>query len=189
MINEFKAAEARTSGLVYRSTLNQIKSIYKTNPQQAGELAISAIELVLTGQISSDDEMVNIILEQNKEINQKNIHSFELKQEQAKQRKIAEQKLDEIARMAAAKKTQKEIAAKLGLSQQTVSNRIALIRKDFPELLQEKNTCTIVQDSTSENVLVQEEKVVNACTSKNTLVQSGTSGKELVQDMKTKFNF
>ena len=29
MINEFKAAEARTSGLVYRSTLNQIKSIYK----------------------------------------------------------------------------------------------------------------------------------------------------------------
>lgn len=198
MIYEFKEGEARTSGLIYRSTLNQIKSIYKNNPSQAGELAISAIELVLTGQISSDDEMVNIILEQNKEINQKNIHSFELKQEQAKQRKIADQKLDEIARMAMAKKTQKEIAVKLGLSQQTVSNRIALIRKDYGYLLQEKepvqekNTCTneyqLVQSGTSENQFVQE-KTVDACTSKKSLVQGGTSNEELVQDWRTQFNF
>jgi DNA-binding NarL/FixJ family response regulator len=149
MINEFKETEiVRESGIIYRSTFNQIKSIYQTNPQQAGELAISAIELLLTGQISSDDNMINIILEQNKEINSKNIHNYELRAEIRKQNKIAEQKLDEIARLSLMKKTQKEIATKLGLSQQTVSNRMALIRREYPELLQvsepvqEKNACT-----------------------------------------------
>jgi hypothetical protein len=69
MITMFNDNEARKSGIIYRSTFNQIKKMYDVNPEQAGELAISAIELVLTGDISSDDALINLILEQNKEIN------------------------------------------------------------------------------------------------------------------------
>jgi DNA-directed RNA polymerase specialized sigma subunit len=179
MITEFKENEARKSGIMYRSTLTQIKQLYEVDPIQAGEFAISAIELLLTGEISSDDAMINVILAQNKEINEKNANGYDLKVEQAKQRKIIDQKLEEIANLFMSKKTQKEIAVKLGLSQQTVSNRIALIRKEYPELLQEKNACTsnseFVQVGTN---VVQEKRVVKdekSCTSKKELVQDGTS--------------
>lgn len=181
MIVEFKDLEARKSGIMYRSTLTQIKQMYEVDPVQAGEFAISAIELLLTGEISSDDTTINIILAQNKEVNAKNASNYDLKVEQAKQKKIADQKLDEIAKLYLEHKTQKEIAAKLGLSQQTVSNRLALIRSQFKELLennepvQEKNTCTnFVQVGTN---AVQEKTVVsseNTCTSKKGLVQDST---------------
>jgi predicted transcriptional regulator len=175
MIPYFKDNEARKSGIMYRSTLTQIKQMYELDPVQAGEFAISAIELLLTGEISSDDSTINIILAQNKEVNAKNASSYDLKVEQAKQKKIADQKLDEIAKMHLEHRTQKEIAVKLGLSQQTVSNRLALIRSQFKELLesnepvQEKNTCTnVVQEKT----VVSDE---NACTSKKEIVQGSTS--------------
>lgn len=172
MIQSFKDNDVRKSGIIYRSTFEQIKNIHHRDPVQAGEFAIAAIEQLLTGDISSDDEWINTLLIQNREINQKNANNYDLKVEQAKQRKICDQKLDEIASLFLAKKTQKEIATKLGLSQQTVSNRMALIRKEFPELLQEK---VLVQASTNK---VDE----NACTSKSVLVQDGTSKKVLVQE-------
>lgn len=49
MINQFNDVEARNSGIIYKSTLEQIKKLYAVDPEQAGELAIAAIELVLTG--------------------------------------------------------------------------------------------------------------------------------------------
>ena len=175
MIENFKDNEARKSGLIFRSTFEQIKDIYSRDQRQAGEFAISAIEQLLTGDISSDDPFIHTILIQNKEINQKNADNYDLKVEQAKQKKIADQKLDEIAKMYLAKKTQKEIAIKLGLSQQTVSNRLAIIRSQFKDLLkengsvQEKNACTnVVQEKTVTNN-------ENACTSKKEIVQGSTS--------------
>jgi hypothetical protein len=49
MIKEFNNVETRKSGIIYRGTFNAIKDLYAQNPEMAGELAISAIELVLTG--------------------------------------------------------------------------------------------------------------------------------------------
>lgn len=187
MIKEFKDVETRKSGLVYRSTFNQIKKLYDKNPQLAGELAISAIELVLTGSISSDDDNIDMYLEVNKEVVQKNFDAYDAKVENDRRNKIAKYQLDEIAKLHMAKYTQKAIAQQLKLSQQTVSNRLAIIRKDYPELLQEeqvctnlvqeKNTCTNLQENftcTNEKILVQtgtniQENIV--CTSKNGVVQ------------------
>ena len=42
------------------------------DPEKAGELAISAIELVLTGDVSSDDAMIDLFLEPIKVINERN---------------------------------------------------------------------------------------------------------------------
>ena len=62
MIQEFNQVEIQKSGVIYNSVLEQIKRMYLVDPEQAGELAISAIELVLTGQISSDDIMIDMLL-------------------------------------------------------------------------------------------------------------------------------
>ena len=48
MIEQFKELEVRKSGVIYNSTLEQIKNLYPMDPERAGELAISAIELVLS---------------------------------------------------------------------------------------------------------------------------------------------
>ena len=49
------------------------------DPEKAGELAISAIELVLTGDVSSDDAMIDLFLEPIKVINERNQHNYEVK--------------------------------------------------------------------------------------------------------------
>ena len=49
MIKEFNEVEVRRSGIIYRSLLTQIKTLYSRDAVKAGELAISAIEQVLTG--------------------------------------------------------------------------------------------------------------------------------------------
>jgi hypothetical protein len=62
LIEMFKDTQMRNSGLVYNGTLEQIRKLYDLNPEQAGELAISAIELALTGEISSDDILIELML-------------------------------------------------------------------------------------------------------------------------------
>lgn len=135
MINSFKDKECRDSGIIYNSTFEQIKKLYEINPQQAGELAISAIELVLTGSISSDDAYVGLMLENMKAINQKAKNRYEAIQKSKKLEKKEELNLEFIAAMLKQKYTQKQIAEAVGVSQQAISKRVATIRTDYPELL------------------------------------------------------
>lgn len=168
MIKEFNNVEGRPQALIYRGTLNAIKELYKMDPDLAGEAAISAIELVLTGQYSSSNPMMGVILAETKEVSKVHADKYEKVVESKKQKKVVEQRLDEIAALVKAKCTQKEVANRLGLTQQTVSNRIALIRKEFPELLQENIPVQVVQDS---KTLVQD---VQICTSKKTCTEENT---------------
>lgn len=55
MIKEFNKTEVAPQGLVDKFILDEIKVVYQTYPELAMELAISALEYSLTGQISSDD--------------------------------------------------------------------------------------------------------------------------------------
>jgi hypothetical protein len=64
--------------------------------------------------------------------------------------------------------TQKAIAQQLKLSQQTVSNRLATIRKDYPELLQEEQVCTNLVQEKNTCINLQENFT---CTSENGVVQ------------------
>lgn len=142
MIEEFKSISPRKSGVIYSSLLEQIKKLYEVNPEQAGELAISAIELVLTGDISSNDMIIGLMLEPMKAVSQDNKIKYEQKVEASKQKKIADQKLEEIAELKRQGFTQKMIAERLGLTQQVVSYRWGLIKANYPELCQDfyKNT-------------------------------------------------
>jgi hypothetical protein len=117
MIEKFNEVEVRNSGLIYKSSLDQIKMMYEKNPEKAGELAISIIELILTGQISSDDEMIEMLLITMKEVNKNNIDKYNKKVETTKQKKIQELKLQEIADLYQSGVKQKDIGNRLGLSQ------------------------------------------------------------------------
>ncbi len=94
MIEQFKELEVRKSGVIYNSTLEQIKKLYPMDPEKAGELAISAIELVLCGEISSDDMIIELMLEPAKQIRENDKIKYDSKVEASKHKKIVEQKLD-----------------------------------------------------------------------------------------------
>ena len=153
MINNFNEIEMRNSGLIYNSTFNQIKQLYAMDPDLAGELAISAIELVLTGDISSNDPMVALMLEPMRKINENNHVKYDNKVESSRQKKIAELKLDKVAELMNAGYTQKQIGEKLGITQQNVSYRVSVIRTKYPELLQTVQTnLTNSTNATNKNV-------------------------------------
>lgn len=138
MIERFNDVPMRKSGVVYNSTLEQIKKLYQVNPEQAGELAISAIELVLTGQFSSDDMIIELMLEPARIVSQDNHDKYDQKVESARQKKITDQKLDQIAELMQQGFKQREIAERLHLTQQTVSYRWGIIKASYPELLQKE---------------------------------------------------
>ena len=142
MIEQFKELNARNSGVVYNSTLEQIKKLYEADPELAGELAISAIELVLCGDISSDDVMIDMMLTTIKAINDSNAIKYETRVENTKQKKAREMKLYEIAEMLRQGYKQREIGERLNLSQQNVSYRVGVIRSSYPELMLPEGTET-----------------------------------------------
>lgn len=161
MIKEFKDTEMRDSAILYKSVLEQVKMLHEQDPAMAGELAISAMELLLTGGMSTDNPMIPIILANLKIVNEKNREKYEKKVLTQKQTKIKEYQLDEIAELYAQGLTQTEIGVKLGISQQKVSYRINnMIKSEYPELLTKyKNTKnTNTNDNVNDNVNVNEKE-------------------------------
>lgn len=138
MIEKFNDVEIRGTGVVMSSMFEQIKKMHAVDPDLAGELAISAIELVLTGQISSDDAMIDMLLAPAKIITDNNVQRYEARKEGSKSKKIKDMKLDDIAELYRRGVKQKEIAERLHLTQQTVSYRIGLIKTSYSELLRDE---------------------------------------------------
>lgn len=170
MINQFKDTEMRNSGVIYNSTLEQIKKLYYANPAQAGELAISAIELVLTGDISSDDMMINLLLEPMKKINESNKKHYDIKVEKQRNSKIIDMKLDKIAEMVNQGLSQREIGERLGMAQQNVSYRFGIIKKNYPELLQiTTNTLQNLQKDFTKNTNTSQNLQKDSTNNTNTL--------------------
>lgn len=168
MIPYFKDNEVRDTAIIYSSVLDQIKMVYEDNPELAGEIAISAIELVLTGDMSTNNTMIKMSLAATKCIADKNKEKYDRVLEAKRAKVIADGKLDVIAEMAAAGINQKQIGEKLGISQQAVSKKLALIRKEYPELLHNHTTPvqpnTIVQPCTTEYNLYNGTTVVQPST-------------------------
>lgn len=127
---------------------------------KGGELAVSIMELILTGQMSTDDMMLKMSLTEVACQSEKRANDFDKKMEAAKEKKKQDQKLDLIAQLSCQGLTQKQIGDRIGTSQQTVGNRLSLIKKEYPELLEKYK---LVQDSTSCTKLVQEKVDKNVC--------------------------
>ena len=156
MVEFREGIEVRDTGVIYQSLYEQIKKLHAKSPEQAGELAIAAISLVLTGEINSDDFMIEIMLENLKTVSNRNNTKYDKRVEANRQKKIGDQKLDIIADMYLGGMKQKDIAARIGTTPQTISNRLALIRTEFPELLEknqvnQENQVNQVYDNVNDN--------------------------------------
>lgn len=190
MIEMFKENEIRNSGIIYSSTFEQIKKLYEADPEAAGELAIAAIELVLTGDISSDDMMVGLLLEPMRKINENNQVRYDNKVESSKNKKMIDMKLDKIAEMVNKGMRQREIGEALGLSQQNVSYRIGLIKSNYPDLLNGKTAKKSEEDEDSHKNTKKSYKNTND-SHKNTKIQKDTKNEPFVdpQDPNIIFSF
>ncbi len=179
MIEMFKENEIRNSGIIYSSTFEQIKKLYEADPEAAGELAIAAIELVLTGDISSDDMMVGLLLEPMRKINENNQVRYDNKVESSKNKKMIDMKLDKIAEMVNKGMRQREIGEALGLSQQNVSYRIGLIKSNYPDLLNGKTAKKSEEDEDFHKNTKKSYKNTND-SHKNTKIQKDTKNEPFV---------
>lgn len=135
MIKEFKSLPMRESGIVYDYVLEQIEDCYVENPQLAGELAISAIELILTGEVSTSDPSIKIMLKPLEKKRNMDESNWNKKVAQQKDKKIVEQKLDQIAELYNQGMKQRDISVRLGISQQMISYRLNVIKALYPEML------------------------------------------------------
>lgn len=173
MIPYFKDNEVRDTGIIHNAILDQIKLLYDDNPEMAGELAISAIELVLTGDMSTNNNMIKVSLAQEKRISNANKEKYDRVVEAKRNKAITDGKLDIVAEMTLAGYNQKQIGEKLGISQQSVSKKLGVIRTTYPELLE--GCTTVVQPST----IVQPSTGVYNCTK---VVQDSTTVVEGCKD-------
>ena len=133
MIKQFKDNEIRPTGIINRGMFEQVKMLYNDDAELGGELAVSLMEYVLTGDFSSDNFMIKFAMANHKEVVTRNQERYDAKKE-AKQEAI-ENSLKEIADMVNAGMKQVDIARKLGLQPPNVSKKVAKIRKEFPWLL------------------------------------------------------
>lgn len=145
MIKEFKDNPVRDFGNVYQTMLSQIKKRYAKDPVQAGELAISFIEYVLTGDISSDDDIIEGFVEGYKVTTKKNQDKYDAKVAATRDA------LKPIADMYNSGMTQAAIARELGVQPPAISKKMATIRTQFPELLNNEGKLSKVSEISGNN--------------------------------------
>ena len=139
MIKNFKDTPIRNTGIVNKGMLEQIKMLHTQDPKLAGELAISFIELVLTGQASSDNFTIQFALANHSIVAEKNAEKYDKKVAADRAARIEKLKLVEISDMLKNGASQKVIADTLNESPAVIHYRVNVIKTDFPELLSVKN--------------------------------------------------
>jgi hypothetical protein len=140
MIKEFNDVPMRDSAVIYASSFEQVKKLYNAGKiDEAGELAICICEMALTNQHSSDDMMIDIMLENFKAVNRKDAMRYQNAVEAKNEARIKKQQLDVIADLLNRGYKQVEIAKRLNLSTSTLGSRVKTIRTEFPHLLNEKS--------------------------------------------------
>jgi hypothetical protein len=84
---------------VYGSSLQQVKEMYAIDPNMAGELAISILEVALTGTMSTDNPLIKMALANFKDVAGKNQIKYDKKVEVKRAARIEKLQLREIAEM------------------------------------------------------------------------------------------
>lgn len=115
---------------------NSVRYAYSDDPDLAGRLAISILELYACGRYTINDPVVHMILGSIKADAKHKLEAYKIKKEATEQQTIDAQKLDEIADLYLKGMTQQQIAARIGVAQPTISKRLKLIKEKYPQLLQ-----------------------------------------------------
>ena len=135
MITDFNLDACRDSAVIYSSVLEQIEMLYEDDTELAGEFAIAAIQTVLSGDTTTDNKMIKVMLKQLQQSALKNQERYELSRESKREYKAKDLRLDEIAELVNEGMSVREIEQQLDIPKSTVSYRFGIIKKDYPELL------------------------------------------------------
>ena len=135
MITDFNLDACRDSAVIYSSVLEQIEMLYEDDTELAGEFAIAAIQTVLSGDTTTDNKMIKVMLNQLQQSALKNQERYELSRESKREYKAKDLRLDEIAELVNEGMSVREIEQQLDIPKSTVSYRFGIIKKDYPELL------------------------------------------------------
>ena len=135
MITDFNLDACRDSAVIYSSVLEQIEMLYEDDTELAGEFAIAAIQTVLSGDTTTDNKMIKVMLKQLQQSALKNQERYELSRESKWEYKAKDLRLDEIAELVNEGMSVREIEQQLDIPKSTVSYRFGIIKKDYPELL------------------------------------------------------
>lgn len=136
MINEFDFDCGRDSSVLYGAIYKQVAMKYKKGSyEEAAELALAYMQVMLNGRTTTDDEEIAIIVEPYTALAKKANERYQSKVQRTKESKIKNLELDEIAEMVNNGETYSTIAAAMDISKSTVAYRVEVIREQFPELL------------------------------------------------------
>ena len=138
-IKEFKKTQIKDSSVVFRTSFEKVRELYPQYPELAAELAISILEVSLTGEMSSDDIMIAMMLKETQEMTKRNNKKWEDSKESKQEARIAKLKLESIASLLAQGLSQKAIAEALHESPQTINSRVKILRTEFSYLLETEN--------------------------------------------------
>lgn len=89
----------RPTGIVYRSSLQQIREVFEVDKAKAGELAIAIVEMSIMHDTSTDDAMIKAMLKPQEVMVERNRQEYDAKVEAANNSKIEKLRLPEIAEM------------------------------------------------------------------------------------------
>ena len=166
MIKEFKNNPYKQpSGIVVQGMMEQIKLLYQKDPGAAGELAISFIEEVLTGDHSSDDFMVEFSLANFKGVieNNRNKREATIAANESKEVEV----LRPLAELHNKGWTQAQIAKELKMAQSTVSKKLTKIRTNYPWMIvNEENIQNIPEQN---NNIPNNENIIEYSDNKNNI--------------------
>lgn len=157
MIKKFKDNEVRATGIINRGMFEQVKMLYLQDPAAGGELAVSLMEQVLTGDHSSDDFMVKFAIANHQETIARSQERYDASKEA--RHDAVEAGLREIADMLKSGMKQVDIARKLNISTSNLSKKVSKIRKEFPSLLELETSCQVSKVSGNLESLETLEKV------------------------------
>lgn len=165
MIADFDLEACRDSAVIYSSVLEQVEMLYEDDTELAGEFAIAAIQTVLSGETTTDNKMIRVMLKQLQQSARKNQERYESSKESKREYKAKDLRLDEIAELTSKGLSVREIEQELGIPKSTVSYRLGVIKKDYPELLLDEvsncPTCpTYVTDTVTDTVTENDNETV-----------------------------
>ena len=135
MITDFRLDVCRDSAVIYSSVLEQIEMLYEDDTELAGEFAIAAIQTVLSGETTTDNKMIRVMLKQLQQSARKNQERYESSKESKREYRAKDLRLNEIAELANEGLSIREIEQELDIPKSTVSYRIGVIKNTYPELL------------------------------------------------------
>lgn len=130
MFHGFNLEDAAETAVFYRSFYEEVAEWYEDDPEVAGELAIAMLQIMFTGDTTSDNKWIKRRNDL-KDIAYKNRQKYLVKQEID----FIDKQYQEIADMTNAGKSQQAIGDTLGIPQRTVSYRLNHIRTRYPCLL------------------------------------------------------